>query len=78
MHEKAAIRASRRCGFDKAALIVVRADRTPRRAASHGRELLENAKGTIIGGVLNDVPRKHGGYYGYYRYGYPNRYYGRS
>lgn len=37
-------------------VLVVRADRTPRRAAAHGRELLEDAKAKVIGAVLNDIP----------------------
>jgi len=60
-------------------VMVVRADRTPCRVAAHGRELIENAKGKVIGAVLNDVQRQRGGYYGYgygyYHYGYHNRYY---
>jgi capsular exopolysaccharide synthesis family protein len=67
-------------------LMVVRADRTPRRAVGHGRDLLAHAKASVIGAVLNDVPRQHSRYYGYgygygygyYRRGYYNRYYGES
>ena len=63
-------------------LMVVRADRTPRRAVAHGRDLLEHAKASVIGAVLNDVPRQHGRYYGYgygyYRHGYYKSYYGES
>jgi capsular exopolysaccharide synthesis family protein len=52
-------------------LLVVRAERTPRRAAAHGREVLENAKANLLGAVLNDCPRDRRGYYGYgYGYGY--------
>ncbi len=50
-------------------VMVVRADRTPRRAAAHGRELIKNAKGKVICAILNDVQRQHGRYYGY-AYGY--------
>ena len=54
-------------------LMVVRAGRTPRRALIHGRKLLENAKGNVIGAVLNDVSRQHERYYGY-GYGYYHHY----
>ena len=52
-------------------LQVIRADRTPKEAAAHGRELLDNAKANVLGAVLNDIRRPHGLYgYGYYRCGY--------
>jgi Mrp family chromosome partitioning ATPase len=61
-------------------VLVVRAERTPRRAAARAKELIEAAGGRIVGAVFNDVPRRPwaGGYYGYgYGYGY-GRYYGRG
>jgi len=52
-------------------LLVVRAQSTPRNAATHGRLLIEHARGKIVGAVLNDVSSQHGRYYGYgYGYGY--------
>jgi len=63
-------------------LIVVRAGHTPQRAVAHGRKLVQDAQGKIIGAILNDVPRRYGRYYGYgygyYQYGYPARVYGRD
>ncbi|MHC4505814.1 MAG: CpsD/CapB family tyrosine-protein kinase [Planctomycetota bacterium] len=57
-------------------LVVVRANRTPRRAVAHGRHLLASADAKVLGAVLNDVSREPGRYgYGYgYGYGYSDRY----
>lgn len=56
-----------------AAVLVVRADRTPRGVAARGRQVLEDAGGRIAGAVLNDLARDddtYGRAYGrYYREG---------
>jgi len=53
------------------AILVVRADTTPRRAISHAGEAIEAAKGKVVGVLLNDVPVARGRYgYGRYHYGY--------
>ena len=59
-------------------LIVVRANRTPRNAVAHGRELLGNVKDGLVVAVLNDIPRSAGRYYGYggYYYGHYGHYRG--
>ncbi len=63
-------------------LVVVRANRTPRRAVAHGRHLLASADAKVLGAVLNDGSSRPGRYgadyadgYGY-GYGYSDRYHG--
>ncbi len=55
-------------------LVVVRANRTARRAVAHGRHLLESANAKVLGAVLNDVSREPGRYGYGYGYGYSDRY----
>ena len=50
-------------------VFVVRAERTPRAAASRGKQILESAGGKALGAVLNDMRTESGAYgrrYGYY------------
>jgi capsular exopolysaccharide synthesis family protein len=54
-------------------LLVLRAEKSTRRAAEHAREAITRVGGTILGAVVNDVPRNHGMGYGYY-YGYKGDY----
>jgi capsular exopolysaccharide synthesis family protein len=52
-----------------ATVLVLRADRSTRRMAEHGRDGLLSVGANLLGLVLNDVPRGKGAY-GYYYYGY--------
>lgn len=47
-------------------ILVVRANRTEKKDAKESIRLLKHVKGKIIGAILNDVPQKGLGYYGYY------------
>jgi len=52
-------------------ILVVGAGQTPREAAIHAKELLEQAKANILGVVLNKInvrDQKNRYYYYYYRY----------
>jgi protein-tyrosine kinase len=57
-----------------ATILVVQCGRTARQSVIRGREKLNQAKGNILGVVLNDVDIRHGEYYGYH-YGYRYRAY---
>ena len=53
-------------------LLVLRAERSTRRAAEQTMEGLLSVGGQVLGVIVNDVPRRRGryGYYGYGYYGY--------
>jgi len=58
-------------------LLVLRAEKSTRKAAEQSREGLLSVGAHILGAVVNDVPRRGRGgygYYGYYRSYYPYRY----
>jgi capsular exopolysaccharide synthesis family protein len=52
-----------------ATVLVVRAEKSTRRLAEHARDAIVGVGGSLIGVVVNDVPRGQAGY-GYYYYGY--------
>jgi Mrp family chromosome partitioning ATPase len=58
-----------------AVVLVLRAEKTPRRLSTHARDLLHSVGAKMVGVVINDVARGKGeyGYYSGYSYGY---YYG--
>lgn len=56
-------------------ILVLRAEKSTRKGAMHASDCLLNVGGKLFGAVVNDVPRKRGGYgyyagYGYGGYGY--------
>ncbi len=55
-------------------LLVLRAEKSTRRHSQHARDILLSVGGSLLGTVVNDVPRKRS-HYGYYRgYGYYGHY----
>lgn len=55
-------------------ILVLRAEKSTRKASEHAAERLRNVGARLLGAVVNDVPRNGGGYYAgyeqYYQYGY--------
>ena len=52
-------------------LLVVRADKSTKKASQQARDGLLSVGASLLGAVVNDVPRNgHYGYYGRYHYGY--------
>jgi capsular exopolysaccharide synthesis family protein len=58
-----------------ATVLVLRADRSTRRAAEHARDALQSVGADLIGIVVNDVPRGKNGSGYFYHYGYGYGYY---
>ena len=55
-------------------VMVIRAGKTKRELVKRGREQLQQAGATVLGGILNDVDVQKSKYYYYYAYHYPNYY----
>jgi len=57
-------------------LLVLRADKSTRKASLQARERLQGLGARVLGVVVNDVSQRHGRYSYYYYYGY--KYYGKD
>ena len=54
----------------EATVVALRADRSTRKAAVYARDMLQSVGATLLGVVVNDVPRRRARYGDYYGDGY--------